>query len=356
MALTRLAVAFDEPPTMAHVACLRLLGIFGPDPRWRWHAPNLLTVTLSQPLAQQQQQDLAHLPGVRRVVDWDRFVDKAAPRAIWSCIGLHREPLAMLAGPCSVESAAQIDEIAAAVAEHGATGLRGGAFKPRTSAWAFGGLGEPGLQWLAAASAKHRLPLITEALDKEQLLEVAQVAAVIQIGARNMQNFPLLFAAGRNAQARPVLLKRGPSATLHELRSAAEYVRLGQFSVGHEDAGVLLCERGVRGFDPETRHVFDLGAIGILRQTGKDPVIADPSHALGRADLVRPLACAAVAAGAHGLLLEVHTQPAAAWCDGPQSIDPDEFGRLAREAKAVHAALSGLRNGSAATCLERARA
>ena len=227
------------------------------------------------------------------------------------------ETLVIAAGPCSVESREQIDATAAAVARAGANVLRGGAFKPRTSPYAFQGLGLAGLEMLASAAARSGLAVVTEVLDPRDVAQVAAHADMLQIGARNMQNFPLLRAAGESG--RPVLLKRGPAATVEEWLMAAEYLLVA----GNDQ--VVLCERGVRSFDPITRNMLDLAAIPVLRELTHLPVIADPSHGTGVARLVEPMALAALAAGADGLLVEVHENPPAALSDGAQSLYPQGF-------------------------------
>lgn len=226
----------------------------------------------------------------------------------------------IIAGPCSVESAGQIEQIAAAVRAAGAHMLRGGAFKPRTSPYSFQGLGEEGLRLLCEAGKAAGLPVVSEVLDVRQAELVARYADMLQIGSRNMHNVPLLQEAARTG--RPLLIKRGMSATLEEWLCAAEYV----FLAGNEQ--VVLCERGIRSFDPYTRNVLDLGALIAARQRTGIPVVADPSHAAGRRELVAPLARAALAAGADGLLIEVHPDPDRALSDGQQSLAVQEFSRL----------------------------
>jgi 3-deoxy-7-phosphoheptulonate synthase len=233
----------------------------------------------------------------------------------------------VIAGPCSVETEPQILEAARLVRDHGGTLLRGGAFKPRTSPYAFQGLGEPGLKLLARAREETGLPIVTEALDPETVEIVARYADVIQIGARNMQNFPLLKKVGRCGK--PVLLKRGIAATITELLLSAEYL----LAEGNHD--VILCERGIRGFDPSTRNVFDLSAIPVVKELSHLPIVADPSHGTGRRSKVPPMARAAVAAGADGLLVEVHPQPDRALSDGEQSLFPEQFAQMMREIAAV---------------------
>ena len=211
------------------------------------------------------------------------------------------EKVLVVAGPCSVESREQIIETAHAVKEAGATALRGGAYKPRTSPYSFQGHGENGLKWLAEAREQTGLPIVTEVMSPELVPIVAEYADVLQVGARNMQNFPLLNACGASQQT--VLLKRGMSSKLEDLLMAAEYI------LSHGNGRVILCERGIRTFETMTRNTFDLGAIPALQQLTHLPVVADPSHAVGKWEYVEAVARGAVAAGADGLLLEVHLQP-----------------------------------------------
>jgi 3-deoxy-7-phosphoheptulonate synthase len=229
----------------------------------------------------------------------------------------------VMAGPCAVESREQLRVAADAVAAAGASVLRGGAFKPRTSPKSFQGLGEAGLHLLAEASARTGLPVVTEVLDPRDVELVAAHASILQIGSRNMQNFPLLREVGR--QRLPVLLKRGAAATIDEWLFAADYVLQG----GNDN--VVLCERGVRGFDGSTRYVLDLAAVPVLRQRTQLPIVVDPSHGTGDATLVPAMAKAAVAAGADGLLIEVHGSPEQALCDGKQALRPAEFAQLMAE-------------------------
>ena len=231
--------------------------------------------------------------------------------------------LAVVAGPCSVEGRDMLRETARAIQSAGAGMLRGGAFKPRSSPYAFQGLGEAGLRMLAEVRAETGLPIVTEVMDTRQVELVAEHADVLQIGARNMQNFSLLSEVGR--VQRPVLLKRGLSATLKEFLMAAEYV----MAQGNRD--VILCERGIRTFETATRNTLDVAAIPVLKAETHLPVMVDPSHAGGRADLVAPLSFAAIAAGADGLLVEVHPCPEQALSDGDQTITLDAFARLMRQ-------------------------
>ena len=237
---------------------------------------------------------------------------------------------AVIAGPCSVESDEQLTTVATAVKAAGAGLLRGGAFKPRTSPYAFQGLRGEGIRMLLEAKRKTGLPIVTELMDPSQIPLFEEVD-VIQIGARNMQNFELLKEVG--ALRKPILLKRGLSSTLQELVMSAEYIMAG----GNEQ--VILCERGIRTFENATRNTLDLSAIPALRQMTHLPIVVDPSHATGYARFVAPMAIAATAAGADGLMIEVHNDPAHALCDGPQSLTPDAFAEMMKTVNAVRACL-----------------
>ncbi len=228
--------------------------------------------------------------------------------------------LTVIAGPCAVESREQTLEAARRVRAAGAHLLRGGAFKPRTSPYSFQGLGRQGLEILAEARRETGLGIVTEVLAPEDVPLVAETADVLQVGARNMQNFPLLAALGR--QSKPVLLKRGFMSTIEELLLSAEHV----LSKGNRQ--VILCERGVRGFDAATRNTLDLSAVPVVHRLSHLPIVVDPSHASGVREYVPPLARAAVAAGADGIMIEVHPRPELALCDGPESLTPDDFGAL----------------------------
>jgi 3-deoxy-7-phosphoheptulonate synthase len=234
---------------------------------------------------------------------------------------------ALIAGPCTVESRDQTLEVARVVAEHGASMLRGGAYKPRTSPYSFQGLGAEGLRLLQEAKEETALPIVTELMDVRDVADVVEVADVIQIGARSMQNYSLLSEAGRTGH--PVLLKRGLSSTLEELLMAAEYV----LKEGNEN--VMLCERGIRTFETTYRFTLDLLAIPALRELSHLPVIVDPSHAAGRRDWVQPMSLAAAAAGADGIIVEVHTEPEEAICDGPQAIATERFADYAEQLRVV---------------------
>src|SRR5712675_1466568 len=241
------------------------------------------------------------------------------------------ESVQVIAGPCSVESEHQIVTAARAVKAAGATALRGGAFKPRSSPYSFQGLGKKGLALLAMARRETGLPIVTEALDDEGARMVADVADCIQIGARNMQNYSLLKTVGR--MKKPVLLKRGMAATINDMLLSAEYI----LAEGNEN--VILCERGVRSFDPAARNMLDLTAIPIVHRLSHLPIIADPSHGTGLRDKVIPMARAAVAAGADGVMIEMHPEPDRALSDGAQSLYPAQFTQLVGELRAVAIAI-----------------
>jgi 3-deoxy-7-phosphoheptulonate synthase len=239
---------------------------------------------------------------------------------------------ALIAGPCTVESREQTLETARVVRDAGGTLLRGGAYKPRTSPYSFQGLGQEGLRLLAEAKAETGLPVVTELMDISDLDAVLEVADVIQIGARNMQNYPLLAEVGRSGRA--TLLKRGLSATLDELLMAAEYI------LKEGNPNVMLCERGIRTFETAYRFTLDLMAVPVLKELSHLPVIVDPSHAAGRRDLVTPLSLAAAAVGADGIIVEVHPNPDEAICDGPQALRAEDFAEYALAVERA-AALAG---------------
>lgn len=240
----------------------------------------------------------------------------------------------IMAGPCAVENREQLLSTAQAVKAAGANILRGGAFKPRTSPYQFQGLGVEGLEMLAEARKITGLPVITEVMESALVDAVAQYADILQIGARNMQNFPLLQAAGRQRK-RPVMLKRGLSSTIDEWLLAAEYI----VAAGNPD--VILCERGVRSFDPQTRNLLDLACVPLLQQLTHLPIIVDPSHATGRRELVPSMSRAGIAAGAQGLILEVHLDPNTALCDGKQSITPEQLQKIVQESQMLAQLLQG---------------
>lgn len=245
--------------------------------------------------------------------------------------------LSLIAGPCSVESEEQIIAIAKEVKAAGAVMLRGGAFKPRTSPYSFQGLGPAGIDLLLCAKRETGLPIVTEITDLSHLSHFDEVD-MIQVGARNMQNFELLRELGR--QKKPILLKRGLSNTMEEFLMSAEYILAG----GNEQ--VVLCERGIRTFETYTRNTLDLSAVPLLQQLSHLPVIVDPSHATGLVRLVRPMTLAAVAAGADGVMVEVHNNPAKALCDGPQSLTPESFREVARAARLVRNALAAAKEAA----------
>jgi len=251
----------------------------------------------------------------------------------------------MMAGPCTVESRDQVHAIAEAVSKSGARVLRGGAFKPRTSPYAFQGLGEEGLKYLRQAADKFDMLVVSEVMEPSQIPLFIRNVDILQIGARNMQNFNLLREIGRINK--PVLLKRGPAATIEETLLAAEYIMSG----GNRE--VIICERGIRTFETYLRNTLDVSAIPVIKKLSHLPVVADPSHATGRRDKVPPMAQAAVAAGADGLLIEVHNDPENALCDGAQSLLPDQFDRLMDRlrliARAVDRSMDPIAETAAAT-------
>ncbi|HWC86951.1 MAG TPA: 3-deoxy-7-phosphoheptulonate synthase [Solirubrobacteraceae bacterium] len=288
-----------------------------------------------------QRLEVDGFPGVDRVVPISKpyklasMQFKHGERSVLDICGrkVGGQNFALIAGPCTVESREQMLETARVVRDAGATLLRGGAYKPRTSPYAFQGLGQEGLRLLAEAKLETGLPVVTELMDARDLEPVLEVADVIQIGARNMQNYSLLSEVGRSGY--PVLLKRGLSATIDELLMAAEYV------LKEGNTAVMLCERGIRSFETAYRRAtLDLMAIPILKELSHLPVIVDPSHAAGRRDLVLPMSLAAAAAGADGIIVEVHPEPEAAICDGPQQLLADEFAEYVERVQAA-AALAG---------------
>ena len=237
----------------------------------------------------------------------------------------------IIAGPCSVESEQQMVDTAKLVKQHGATMLRGGAYKPRSSPYSFQGSGEEGLKMLAQARAVSGLPFVTEVMDEETFDLIEEYADLIQIGTRNMQNFSLLKRAGKSRK--PILLKRGMSATLEEFLMAAEYILAGG------NSNIILCERGIRTFDNYTRNTLDVSIIPAVKEVCHLPIIVDPSHACGKWSMVEPLAKAAMAVGADGLMIEVHPQPEKALCDGDQSLKPEKFGNLMVSVRKIMAAM-----------------
>ncbi len=236
-----------------------------------------------------------------------------------------------MAGPCSIESVEQIEECAKIVASGGAQVIRGGAFKPRSSPYSFQGMGEEGLQILRAAADRNRLLVVSEVMDQIQIPLLTQYADILQVGARNMQNFNLLRELGK--VRKPILLKRGIAATIEELLLSAEYIMSG----GNYE--VILCERGIRTFETSTRNTMDISAIPVLKRLTHLPVVADPSHGTGKRDFVLPMARAAVAAGADGLLVEVHPDPDRAISDGAQTLRPQQFTEMMQQTRAIAAAI-----------------
>ncbi|TVR18520.1 MAG: 3-deoxy-7-phosphoheptulonate synthase [Anaerolineaceae bacterium] len=285
-----------------------------------------------------QQAEYEALPGVARVarvtVPYQLASRQMHPRD--SIIPLNGKPMGgdnvlVIAGPCSVESRENLLEIAHAIKEAGATALRGGAYKPRTSPYSFQGHGEQALKWLAEAREQTGLPIVTEIMDANLVPLVCDYADVLQVGARNMQNFTLLTAVGQSQH--PVLLKRGMSSTIEDLLMAAEYV------LAQGNAQVMVCERGIRTFEKHTRNTFDLNAIAVLKALTHLPVIADPSHALGLREYVPQVSLGAVAAGADGLIVEVHSAPDEAWSDGRQSLTFEQFAAMMASVKQVAQAI-----------------
>ena len=282
---------------------------------------------------------IATMPGVAQVIyvtkpykqvsrEWkpESTVVRLAPS-----VSVGGSDIVVIAGPCSVESEEQIVTAARAVRAAGASALRGGAFKPRSSPYSFQGLGKPGLELLALARRETGLPIVTEAVDEAGAYVVAEIADCIQIGARNMQNYSLLKAVGRIGK--PVLLKRGMAATISDLLLSAEYI------LAEGNSQVILCERGVRSFDSVARNMFDLNAVPIVHKLSHLPIIADPSHGTGLRDKVTPMARAAIAAGADGVIVEVHPTPDRALSDGAQSLYPEQFTKLVRELRGIAAAI-----------------
>jgi len=252
-------------------------------------------------------------------------------------VTIGRGSFAVAGGPCAVESAEQTLITARAVRAAGGTLLRGGAYKPRSSPYAFRGLGRVGLEILAAARQETGLPVVTEVLQPSDVEHVAEVADMLQVGTRNAQNFSLLEAVG--SAGKPILLKRGLSSTVEEWLLSAEYI------VSHGNPNVILCERGIRTFETATRNTLDLAAVPLVRSLSHLPIMVDPSHATGHRHLVAPMALAAVAAGADGLLIEVHPNPEEALSDGPQSLTPDQFTALMTDVQRLVAALGGAGQG-----------
>ncbi|NBW65236.1 3-deoxy-7-phosphoheptulonate synthase [bacterium] len=295
---------------------------------------------------------IAELPGVSRVIHVSNPYKQVSREwrlentivTIGPGVSFGGTDVPVIAGPCSVESEKQIVASALAVKAAGATALRGGAFKPRSSPYSFQGMGKQGLELLALAKRETGLPIVTEAMDDAGAYLVAEYADCIQLGARNMQNYSLLKTVGKIGK--PVLLKRGMAATIQDLLLSAEYI------LAEGNPHVILCERGLRSFDSTSRNLFDLTAIPVVHQLSHLPIVADPSHGTGRRDKVMPMARAAIAAGCDGLIIEVHPQPDQAKSDGAQSLNPDQFAecmkQLRRVANAVDRSVASAANGSTA--------
>ena len=303
---------------------LRELGVW--SAALRDNAGAVTALTLSNHSAAISADALQRVPGVAQVLSASKghpLLDERRGRAVQvneqTLIGPGHPPV-LMAGPCSAESQEVVDAVAAAVATAGGTLLRGGAYKPRTSPYAFAGEGQQALGWLRDAADRHGLGLVTECMAEADAERVSEVADLVQIGSRNMQNFALLRAVGRTGAA--ALLKRGKSATLVEWRLAAEHL----LAAGARD--VVFCERGIQGVDGETRNTLDIGAVALLAHVDRLPVVVDPSHGAGRRDLVPALSRAALAAGAHGVLVETHVSPGHARSDGPQALPVQDLRTL----------------------------
>jgi len=275
-------------------------------------------------------RDVIHVSKPYKLVSRDFHPASSVVEAGGVCFGNGHPPV-VIAGPCSVESEAQMMAAARLVKAAGAHMLRGGAFKPRTGPHSFQGLGAEGLKFLRQAGDAAELPVITEVMRIEQLETICRYADVLQIGARNMQNFDLLKEVGRLSH--PVLLKRGMSATIEEFLAAAEYI------LAEGNPRVILCERGIRTFERATRNTLDLSVVPLIRELSHLPIIVDPSHATGKRSLVAPMAKAALVVGAHGIMIEVHPDPEKALCDGAQSLDGAGFSQLMAELKTLRGVL-----------------
>ena len=280
------------------------------------------------------KEKLLMSPSVDRIMAVQEPYKKASRQfhpddSVIDCAGVPvgGEKLAVIAGPCSVESIEQITGVAGAVKSHGASMLRGGAYKPRTSPYSFQGLELEGLKMLLEAKKETGLPIVTEIMSPKLVEKFDECVDVIQIGARNMQNFDLLKEVGKTKK--PILLKRGLSSTIEELLMSAEYI------LASGNPNVILCERGVRTFETYTRNTLDVSIVPIIKKLSHLPIVIDPSHAAGMAWMVEPLSMAAVAAGADGIMVEVHNNPQKALCDGQQSITPDQFGRLMQKLRPI---------------------
>ena len=284
------------------------------------------------------REQFLHLPGIDKIVPISRPYKVASREFIpqnttfsLNGVPIGGNQITFIAGPCAVESRSQMLETAQMIKELGGHALRGGAYKPRSSPYSFQGLGEEGLEILAEACELTGLPVITEVISPETVPLVIKYADMLQIGARNMQNFALLHAAGESQH--PILLKRGMSSTIEELLMAAEYI------LSHGNRRVVLCERGIRTFETATRNTTDINAVPVLKSLTHLPVFLDPSHSTGHWNLVNPIARAAVAAGADGLIVEVHPDPSNALSDGGQSLTPDNFAQMVKQVRAVAQAM-----------------
>ena len=338
-------VRFCRPPEDDELRLVsETLGIFPVSrEKQRWFDPGLWIVHSENALNEKtldRLKRLEFLSGVRVLAPGERLGSLSenqpfSPVLVGDDVRIGGEAPVVIAGPCSVESHEQTLDIARSVKEAGAQMLRGGVFKPRTSPYSFGGMGEQGLETLCEARRLTGLPFVTEVLDVEVLDLVAERADMFQIGSRNMQNTSLLFQVGAHPSGKPVLLKRGFGATLEEWLEAAEYVLLGRFFAGHDDPGLVLCERGIRSFEHSLRFTLDVGAIPEVHARSRLPVIADPSHAAGRRERVPALARAAIAAGSDGLLVEVHSDPDTAWSDGAQCLTPESFQKTMHSVRAI---------------------
>jgi 3-deoxy-7-phosphoheptulonate synthase len=302
------------------------------------YGENHTVIALVGDLTQVQRQTFDAMAGVQKTVriqDPYKLASRTTnPEGTVIDVGGVRfggDQVVVMAGPCSVESREQIIQTAIAVKEAGASVLRGGAFKPRTSPYSFQGLGEEGLKYLAEAREITGLPVISEVMTVEAIDLVAEYVDILQIGARNMQNYGLLQAVGKTN--RPVMLKRGISGEIQELLMCAEYI------LSNGNMQVMVCERGIRTYETATRNTFDINAIPVLKQLTHLPVVADPAHGTGQWEYVSPIAKAAVAAGADALMIEVHPNPSKAWSDGAQSLTFERFGSLMKELKAIASAV-----------------
>jgi 3-deoxy-7-phosphoheptulonate synthase len=312
-------------------------------------ADRVVELGLRTHLSQGKERTIIGIIGDERPVNWEMFERMAGVERVMrvlppfklasrdfkpdntvvsingTCIG--ERPVAVMAGPCAVEDRIQMCQVAHALKETGVKILRGGAFKPRTSPYSFQGLGHEGLEILAEVRQEYGLAIVTEVMSPEDVPLVSEYADILQVGTRNMQNYALLHALGENGK--PVLLKRGMMSTLQELLMSAEYI------LSHGNHRVMLCERGIRTFEPHTRNTFDINAIPALKGLTHLPIIADPSHGTGKWDLVGAVSKGAIAAGADGLLVEVHPHPSRALSDGAQSLKPESFAQLMDELRAV---------------------